>query len=272
MKKLLTLAATLAMIIAMPAKLISYDDSHFLRDEYRWFVSTQLELENTQREFNNKQKKVRRPRSIKKQHLSVYGEYHTCEHHNIIAKVSGAKHEDWAGNENTGVDEIELGWQHHLWGDNCDDRHVWGHVAAIIPGGERNITYRSGRQGLEAGLRFFTDFTCYNKGYFDALVGYRWYSGYRSDLMFWNLRLGYELMRCVQLHLTSDFDYGMYNGSSNTIDGRRLHSAYRRLRIGGDIEFKVWKHLSLLAGGFSNIWGQDTTNGGGFRFGIWSRF
>jgi len=270
MKKIISLALLSAVFLAAPAKLISYDDSHY-NNNAKWFVSTQLDSGKTKHEFDNKRKKVKRDKEIHNDTLAVYGEYHMCED-TILAKISGVHLKDWARNKNTGVDEIELGWQRKIW--NCDeaDRHLWTHLNVIIPGGDRNKTYRSGRHGLEAGFRFFTDFCSPKHGYFDMLMGYKFYSGYKSDLIFWNMRLGVELLSMLQLHFTSDLDYGMYNGSSKNIDGRRYQSAYRRLRIGAELEYKITECISLIGGGFSNVWGQDTINGGGFRAAIWARY
>ncbi len=161
--------------------------------------------------------------------------------------------------------DSEAAWKHIWW---CGSGQVvTSELRAILPMGFKKLPVRYGEWGGQLSLLYSGHL---NYGWFDTLIGYRYYNGKPSDQIRALGSLGYNLWKCLYVIGTAELEYGIQNKNSE-FDRHLIafNPYYRLLRIKGEIVFSPFHHFALSVGGFKNVWGRMVGQEGGFYVGSW---
>mgnify|MGYP001810216807 CR=1 FL=1 len=211
---------------------------------------------------------------FRKLSLEQYFDYGLTDKDTITAKFTYDVLDD-GSQENSGFEDFELGYRRTLY-----QRDGWAlstGLKALIPSGySRTALPQLGysRFGLEPFMAAGVGWTTHGQsGYAEAVMRYRWYTGYPSDQLRASIIIGQDLNRSLQLLLESELQWGLDNGSANQIDATTtLDSYYRLCKITLYGRVPLTDKVSLLLSGFHSAWGENTGVGRGLAASLWLEF
>jgi len=167
-----------------------------------------------------------------------------------------------------GFEDFELGWKHQVY--STETAALTTQLIALIPGGKKRCSLRYARPGFQAGILYSDQ---YSRGWYDLGLGYRFYQGFPSDQIVAEGALGYDLLSCLQFVASIQLEYGLFNGQSNkNFNNIVFNPNYRLLNGKLELNYRLMKHVTFVAGGFQHLWGRNSGSGGGFFGGSWIDF
>lgn len=171
-----------------------------------------------------------------------------------------------------GFEDSEVGWK-HLFYEN-DSSAFTVEVIGIIPSGKKKSSFRYGQFGAEVNGLFSRYFNiCDRWAWVDASLGYRYYSGFPSDQIRSSLAVGYFVTSQLQVIASMQLDYGLFNGVARRNRNHIAFNAnYRLLSAKLEAAMRVTSWLTLTAGGYGHLWGQNVGTGGGVFGAVWLDF
>lgn len=184
--------------------------------------------------------------------------------------------EDLNGNKR-GLEDVEISWKHYL--TNLGQFALSSRLIGIIPTrffpDKRSFTtIRYGRIGAEFDLHLQRNFCLLERpGWFETLVGYRYYDGSPSDLVKANAIIGYDIFPRIRIIGSAFLDYGVYNGNE-PFRGLILNlpPRYRLLKTQIHGVFAINQYTSFYLGSYQHVWGQEIGSGVGYFGGLWLDF
>lgn len=167
-----------------------------------------------------------------------------------------------------GLEDFELGWKHMIY--STDTAALTTQIIALVPGGVKRSSLRYGRPGFQAGLLYSDQ---YSFGWYDFGLGYRYYQGFPSDQIVGDAALGVDISSCLQFIAALQLEYGLFNGQSRkNFNNIVFNPNYRLLNGQIECDYRLMQHVTLVAGGFKHLWGNNVGSGGGFFGGAWIDF
>lgn len=202
------------------------------------------------------------------QGVSLFLKYGVTEFDTIVARGAHAFiHESMNGNS-IGFEDTELGWRRALFVScNYTLAAQW---LMIIPSGGEKDSLRYGRYGTEVDLHG-TKYFWWNKNpaWVEALVGYRFYSGFPSDQIIARTRVGFDYTPWFQLSFAAVLNYGVFNGTKSfSGPSILLEPNFRLFKIELETLFRLtcWAYAKI--GGFKHVWGRNVGTGEGWYAGL----
>lgn len=167
-----------------------------------------------------------------------------------------------------GLEDFELGWKHMVY--STDTAALTTQITALIPGGVKRSSLRYGQWGIQAELLYSDQ---YGDGWYDLGLGYRYYQGFPSDQIVADAAVGYDFSRCLQFIAALQLEYGLFNGQARkNFNNIVFNPNYRLLNGQIECDYRLMRHVTLVAGGFTHLWGNNVGSGGGFFGGAWIDF
>lgn len=197
--------------------------------------------------------------------IILYGAYGLTCRDTLVLEIGYADVEDSSGDD-SGVDEIILGWKRKLW--QCRDHVVSWQSSIVIPGGDTSEGpgWRYGKWGSRSELLYSTCFDtfCCRKGFFDFSVGYLHYYGFPGDQILSDTRLALDVFEGFQLIGGLKLEYGLMNGTPQSYEPLLFNNAdYRLLKGTLGIRYSYCDCLCFTAGWREHLWGEHVGAGGG---------
>ena len=244
------------------------------RGEGRLFSASKVEYLQSDAYWDADGKRHDLDDPFRKLSLEQYLEYGLTDKDTITAKFIYDVLDDGT-QENSGLEDIELGYHHALY-----QQGNWAlstGLKALVPSGYSPADLPQlgySRFGLEPFMAAGVGWTTHGKsGYAEGVMRYRWYAGYPSDQLRASIIIGQDLSQSLQLLLESELQWGLKNGSPNQIDATTtLDSSYRLCKITLYGRVRMTEKVSLLLSGFQSVWGENTGVGRGLAVSLWLEF
>ncbi|OQX11411.1 MAG: hypothetical protein BWK76_19170 [Desulfobulbaceae bacterium A2] len=242
------------------------------------FFSLQGSWYSTDSFFDSEGSRRDRGGRFRKYELNPYLEYGLSEADSLTANLFSQWLEDDAGGRlrrNQGPAEQELGWKRRLFQHNGGVLAI--HGLMIVPGGSdtaKTPRLDTDRYGAEANLLYGRSTTLWGKkALLDLRLGYRDYFGYPASQIRANLTGGYDIAERWQVLLGAELHHGLRNDDSEAaLDSALIATDYRLLKLSLTLRYQLSDHASLVAGGYTHAWGENTGGGGGGNVGLWYSF
>lgn len=170
------------------------------------------------------------------------------------------------------LEDLELGWKWLLC--NGKTSAFTSQFTVIIPTGKERCSIRYGKLGGEWDLLYSNIFNFLQHfGWYDLLLGYRFYHDGPSDQIRASIALGYDIKPYASVIAMTKLDYGVLNGRKNFHRNNiTLDPNYRLLEMQIECVVDLSPNASLTFGFFKHVWGENVGTGGGFFGGAWFIF
>lgn len=171
-----------------------------------------------------------------------------------------------------GIQDIECGWKHLLHATDLSS--LTTQLIGIIPIGDTKTSIRYAQPGVELDVLYSsTSFIYQHQTWCDLGIGYRYYQGFPSDLIWAQSAVGYEIYPRFCTIVSAQLDYGLFNGESKMhFNNVVFNSNYRLMTLQLEFLINIFSHGSISLGGFWHAWGQNIGTGGGYFGGTWINF
>lgn len=202
---------------------------------------------------------------FRSQNVEAYMEYSLTPRDSVWGEVGYAStKEKYSGSKHKFRDS-ELAYKHIWW---CErDKAFTTELRAIIPSGKAKLPVNYGEWGGQASVLYSQYF---KDGWFDSLLGYRFYDGSPSDQLRAMGSIGYNIWSCFYFIGTAELEYGLqrkdFQYNRHVI---AYNPFYRLLRLKGEILFSPYDYITISLGGYKNVWGRMIGEEGGFYVGSW---
>jgi len=257
----------LYMLLLLFHQMTLYSES-FVKEKCEFVGSVEYLVYKTHHFWNSKGKKLPSFNDFDVQSGILFLKYGVTDADTVVARGAYNCICESMNGKTIGFEDSELGWRHALLGWKGWDFSA--QLLAIIPSGRERDSLRYGRFGTEVDLHGQKYF-CFNQnpGWFEVLVGYRAYSGFPSDQIRANTRLGYDLCPWFQLSAGAQLEYGVFNGTKSfSGPSILLEPNYRLLKIDYEALIRLTSISYIRLGGFQHVWGRNVGTGGGWYGGL----
>ena len=226
----------------------------FIQKKGKSFFAPEYWTYRTAHFWNRKGVRENSGEVFNKKEINLYYEYGLTDKDTLVAKALYDWIDQSKQGKTIGFEDFEVAWKRAL----CQKKaciystQLW----LIIPSGPANKpALRYGRFGIQGDIMYGQSFKFKKdqNGFFDAGLGYRWYSGYPSDQIRGYMNLGFDLTEKFQLILSTYLEWGVYNGQAQMVEEVIVNDPnYRLLKGYLTFRYRLSKIVSLVAGPYAH--------------------
>jgi hypothetical protein len=240
----------------------------FIKEKGEFVASLDYLAYKTDHFWNRKGKRLPTYNDFRAQTEAANLKYGLTSRDTLIGWAAYSCIDESMNGKTIGFQDVEIGWRHAF---SCWKAfEISSQVLLLIPVGKAKDSLRYGRFGSEFDLHAIQYFQ-FNQhpGWVESLVGYRLYSGFPSDQIRANIRIGYDLLSWLQASGGLHLDYGVFNGTK-PFSGPSilLEPNYRLLKVECESLVQITSMFYLRGGYFHHIWGENVGTGSGWYGGL----
>ena len=267
----------LSLFLFLPSLIFAYidepyHDTAFIGPPNTFYGLTYFSWYKTDHFWNKQGKKLSTFNQFNRKTYRLDMEYDLSCSNAFFLKGGYTLVEEELNGNSRGLEDPEASWQHLFYGDGYSA--FSGKATVIIPIGPHKSCVRYGRLGGELKLLYSKAFTLLRRCWWvDLGLGYRMFSGFPSDQVRSDVSVGCKVLSYAWLISSTHLDYGLFNGEGSANRNNVCFNPNFRLlttQIQGILE--IYQYISVTAGGFFHLWGENIGAGGGFYSGLWIIF